>query len=133
MRKHVTRQTTVRVLLSGKRVGFTGRYPGVVEEAPSSLWAGQPVFLAGGFGGVTLDIARALGVDDGAWLPPWPGEPEPDERLTDGLRTLRELASDYWPGLRNGFTPAENRRLAATHRPSEIAALVGLGVGRMAD
>jgi hypothetical protein len=41
-------------------------------------------------------------VDDGSWLPP-------DAGLDDD----------------------ENRRLAATHRPSDIAALVSLGLGRL--
>jgi hypothetical protein len=133
MREVVTRETSVRVLLGGRRAGFTGRYPGLAEEALISLRAGQPVFLAGGFGGVTHDIATALGIDDGDWLPPWPGRPDPDPRLDASLQALREVASDGWPGLRNGLTPRENRRLAATHRPSEIAGLVGLGLGRIAD
>lgn len=30
----------------------------------------------------------------------------------------------------NGLTEEENQRLAACHRPSEIAALVSLGLGR---
>jgi hypothetical protein len=37
-----------------------------------------------GFGGVTSDIARALGVDDGAWLPRRPDEPSDDPRWVDG-------------------------------------------------
>jgi hypothetical protein len=130
MRRYVTEHTAVRVLLGGKRAGFSGRYPGLVEEAISSVEAGQAMFLAGGFGGVTHDIAKALQVDDGAWCPPWPDEPAPDPGLVEGLAELRRLISTGWE-LRNGLDREENRQLATTHRPSEIAALTGLGLGRL--
>lgn len=83
--------------------------------------AGQPLYFAGGFGGATADIARATRVDDGSWLPP---SPEPaDDRYRDGYQRLVEFAeSERWRGLRNGLSADENRKLAATHRPSEIAA-----------
>nr|VFJ60361.1 MAG: hypothetical protein BECKDK2373C_GA0170839_108024 [Candidatus Kentron sp. DK] len=38
----------------GKRMGFTGDWPGLVEEAIFALETDQPIYLAGGFGGVTL-------------------------------------------------------------------------------
>lgn len=38
---------------------------GLLEEALYALEAGQPLHLAGGFGGITHDIALRLGVDDG--------------------------------------------------------------------
>jgi SLOG-like protein len=41
---------------TGRRKGLQGNLPGVVEEALISLDAGQPIYLAGGFGGVTMDI-----------------------------------------------------------------------------
>jgi len=33
--------------------------------------------------------------------------------------------------MKNGLGDDENRRLAASHRPSDIAALVSLGLGRL--
>jgi hypothetical protein len=33
--------------------------------------------------------------------------------------------------LKNGLSDEENRRLAASHRSSDIAALVSLGLGRL--
>jgi hypothetical protein len=44
----------------------------------------------------------------------------------------RAAAGGGWRLLNNGLDDAENRRLAATHRPSEIAALVATGLGRVA-
>ena len=81
--------------------------------------------------GVTADIARVIGVDGGAWIPDDPDRPEQDPRWKKGL----EMLADLWKpsgckNLENGLNEAENRNLAVSHRPSEIAALVSLGMGR---
>jgi hypothetical protein len=132
MRCYMATHTQGRVLLGGKRRGFQGEIPGLMEEALISLQHGHPVYLAGGFGGVTADIAQALGVDDGAWLSPLLDAPAPDPRWTDGFSRLRAIpAQPGWAGLNNGLADDENWRLAASHRPSDIAALVSLGLGRL--
>jgi hypothetical protein len=105
--------------------------PGLLEETLFAVEQGQPVYLAGGFGGITLDIAVALGISDGKWFPALPNAPAPDERTLHGISRLLEMAKAIGSrSLDNGLTPAENQRLAACHRPSEIAALVSLGLGR---
>jgi hypothetical protein len=131
LRQFMTGQTKARVLIGGKRAGFEGNMPGVLEEAILALQAGQPLFLAGGFGGVTYDIIAALGIDDGQWLSVKADAPTSDPRLAAGLTKLTDLAEHYGPkALSNGLSSEEQRRLAATPRPSEIAALVSLGLGR---
>lgn len=133
LRRHMAAVTQARFLIGGKRHNFEGEISGLMEEALFALAAGHPLYLAGGFGGVTLDIAAALGVDDGAWLPASPGAPADDPRWLAGRAKLWALARDRaWTGLDNGLTDDENRRLAASHRPGEIASLVGLGLGRHA-
>jgi SLOG cluster2 len=132
MRRYMSERCSARVLLGGRRAGFSGRLPGLVEEALLALEDGRPLFLAGGFGGVTLDILRAL-EQDTDWLPPLPDE-NPDPRWEEGMHLLRTIAAPPdWRLPENGLDDDENRRLAATHRPGEIAALVGLGVGRLAE
>ncbi|MEV6932077.1 hypothetical protein AB0M46_47370 [Dactylosporangium sp. NPDC051485] len=128
MRRYLTAHVDARVLLGGRRSGAAGRYPGLLEEALLALESGQPLFLAGGFGGVTADIADALGVGL-EWLPP-AGDAPP----ADGLPLIREFrdAEEPWRALANGLDGAENARLAASHRPSDVAALVTLGLGRVA-
>jgi SLOG-like protein len=134
LRRFMAAQCNGRVLIGGKREGFQGRFPGVLEEAlisAISVEANQPLYLAGGFGGVAADIARTLGIDDGAWLPANAGEPAADGRLPSALDQLSKVVKSKDPkALSNGLSTDENRRLAATHRPSEIAALVSLGLGR---
>lgn len=131
MRRYMCHRQDGRVLIGGRREGFEGELPGLMEEALLTLEAGQPLYLAGGFGGVTLDIARALGVDDG-WLPLL--EPiNMDPRYAAGYARLVELArSPEWTGLGNGLSAEENRLLATSHRPGDIASLVSLGLGRLA-
>lgn len=132
MRRYLRRHTSARVFLGGKRSGFQGEIPGLMEEALLAVEAKQPIYLAGGFGGVTADIISALGVDDGGWLPPDASAGPPDPRWEDGYARLAAHASQpHWRGLANGLADDENRRLAATHRPSDIAALVSLGLGRL--
>ncbi len=131
LRRYMAQQTQGRILIGGKRLGFLGHTPGVIEEALMAIDQGQPLYLAGGFGGVTADIIRALGVDNMAWLPE-PDDAAPrDPRLVAGLERLVERAGETkMASLQNGLNESENRRLAASHRPSEIAALLSLGLGR---
>lgn len=132
MRRYMRDRQDGRVLVGGRREGYEGELPGLMEEALLALEAGQPLYLAGGFGGITLDIARALGVDDGSWA----RRAEPatvDPRYAAGYARLTEVArSPGWTGLNNGLSDEENRRLVASHRPSDIAALIALGLGRLA-
>lgn len=132
LRRFLTENSTARILIGGKRHDFSGRVPGLMEEALLGLQADQPLFLAGGFGGATQDIVRALDVDDGSWLPPVVGAQADDQRLVQGMSELLSFrTSTAWSGLRNGLTDEENRQLAASHRPSDIAALLGMGLGRV--
>lgn len=131
LRRYMAQNTQGRLLIGGRRDGFQGSMPGLLEEALFSFEEGQPVYLAGGFGGVTWDIARALGIDDGDWFPKRDNAPAADERLTRGMSQLIEVAkATGGRSLENGLSEDENRLLAACHRPSEIAALVSLGLGR---
>jgi hypothetical protein len=134
LRRYMSAQTDARVLIGGRRAGFQGRLPGLMEEAILTISRNRPLYLAGGFGGVTSEIAKILGRDDLGWLPkPSDGIPE-DPRLTAGRGELAKLLqSDPRPNTENGLSVDENRRLAATHRPGDIAALISVGLGRYRD
>lgn len=132
LRRYLTVHSDGRILIGGKRTGFRGALPGVAEEVKFSLEANKPIYLAGGFGGVTADVVRVLGIDGGAWIPPdVDRSTQQDVRWKVGLDLLAELWRKRGSAnLDNGLTDAENRTLAVSHRPSEIAALVSLGLGR---
>jgi hypothetical protein len=133
LRLHLARNTSARVLVGGRRSGYFGSMPGVMEEALMALRAEQPLYLAAGLGGATLDMARAIDPRCESLCPQQPGATPLDAGTLVALDTLRELVRpEGWKRLRNGLDATENLHLASTHRPSEIAALVALGLGRVA-
>ncbi|WP_270374772.1 hypothetical protein [Marinicauda sp. Alg238-R41] len=132
LRSFMTDNTDARIVIGGKREGFQGNMPGIFEEVLFSLERHQPLYLAGGFGGATLDVIRTLRPAFAEWLPALPDGAEPYQRLNDGLVRLGEVASaQKWDGYENGLNEEEGCLLAASYRPSEIAALVGKGMGRL--
>lgn len=132
MREYVTAHTDARLLLGGRRSGFQGRYPGIVEEALLGVIAGTPLFLAAGFGGATLNIARVLGLDPDDRLAHLGTDDALEEALCEGLDEIAASAlNSGWSPAANGLTVEENQRLAASYRPSEVASLVAVGLGRL--
>jgi len=133
MRQASIGQTQGRLFIGGRRFGYQGMMPGVLEEALLALSQGQPVFLAGGFGGVTHDLVERIDSRAAAWLPA-DGSGIGDHGWRTGLEKISEInGGRSWEQLANGLQVDENRQLAATHRSSEIAALVSLGMGRLAQ
>tara|TARA_R110002072_G_scaffold232223_1_gene389541 strand:- start:4829 stop:5689 length:861 start_codon:yes stop_codon:yes gene_type:complete len=132
LRSYLTDNTDARIVIGGKRTGFEGAMPGIIQEVMLSLERRQPVFLSGGFGGATLDVIGTLRPDHADWLPKQQDGAETDVRLLDGLKRISEIAVGMdWDGFENGLTNEENKLLAASYRPSEIAALVGRGLGKL--
>lgn len=60
MREDMTENVSARVLLGGPLSGYSGCYPGLVEEAFLAMKANQPVYLIGAFGGCTRAIIDAI-------------------------------------------------------------------------
>ncbi|MFJ4986979.1 hypothetical protein ACIP9H_24635 [Streptomyces sp. NPDC088732] len=132
MRRYLMRHVDAHLLLGGKRGGFLGTLPGLVEEVSLALEAGLPVYLAAGYGGVTAEIAKTLGLTGAPELPHPSDATPPDPRLLNGLERLRALTdAPTWTGVRNGLTDEENHQLAGSRHPQEIAALASRGLGRL--
>jgi hypothetical protein len=103
--------------------------PGVIEEAILSVAAGQPLYVAGGFGGAAAAIARKLGRDDQSWAPPrFPADVD-NEPVGQALQQLLHAQQEH-PAPADGLTNAERRQLAASSRPGEIATLFVMGLAR---
>jgi hypothetical protein len=132
MRRFVGGISDARVALGGRRHGFEGVLPGVLEEVQIALGVGQPVYLAGGFGGVVSDIAQALHIGSRDWSPTEAEIESADPRCTTVLSEMSGVALyQRSSAVSNGLSADENARLAVTHRPSDVASLVILGLGRL--
>jgi hypothetical protein len=130
LREFMAHSTDARIVIGGKREGFQGRLPGIFEETIISLKRCQPLYLAGGFGGATLDVISILKPEFAGWYPVPQVQETLDKRLTAGIELITEVVrSTNWNGYNNGLSEEENALLAASYRPSEIAALVGRGMG----
>lgn len=119
MRRTMRGETDARVVLGGRVEGYKGDMPGIAEETLLSLEAGQPLFLIGGFGGCTHDIAETVGLVD-TWAgsrPAWPGR----QQFT------RYTQND----LHNGLSVEENRVLARTPHIDQAVTLVRRGLYRL--
>ncbi len=128
MRAYVCTQEYARLAIGGRRRGGDVM-PGVLQEVLISLALDHPVYLAGGFGGTTSDITAVL--DDACRALRAPTAGAIGSRAVPALEDLgRKAATGGWALLNNGLEDDENRRLAATQRPSEIAAFVATGLGR---
>jgi hypothetical protein len=122
-RRYMAEITDGRIVLGGQRSAFQGRMPGVVEEIILSMRAGQPTYVAGGFGGAAGDIAHTLGLDPDGWLG------IPDRSSDPDLSELASTADETsWDPTNNGLTLKQNRQLAVSYRASEIASLLIVGL-----
>ncbi|MDT3688006.1 MAG: hypothetical protein RO009_23555 [Pseudorhodoplanes sp.] len=118
MRRVMTSDSDARISLGGAISGYKGRIPGVAEEVSLALEASKPVFLVGGFGGCSRDIAQELNLT----------EADPVERNWEGRNLFRGLT---YRQLNNGLAQSENRRLAETPHTDEIVALILRGFHRL--
>ena len=119
MRLAMRKATEARIVLGGRVSGYKGRMPGIAEETLLSLRSHQPVFLLGGFGGCTRDIAETIGLVD-RWAGSrsnWEGRPCFE----------RYSASD----LHNGLSDEDNAILAQTPHIHQAITLVSRGLRRI--
>ncbi|PHP52207.1 hypothetical protein BW737_011120 [Actinomyces ruminis] len=125
-----------RLLIGGKTVpaskstpdGYVGAIPGIIEEALYTVRAGQPLFIAGGFGGAAAVLAHELGI--GAGIPVSEASLAAVRAVPAYRDAVEEIASGFDPAL-TGLDAADLERLATTQRASELAGLIvrGLSAG----
>jgi hypothetical protein len=118
MRDVMTKRSDARVVLGGKVSDFKGIMPGVAEEALTTINAGKPLYLLGGFGGCARDIAEDLGLTKmrSQMRNPWLGR--------GAFATLTA------ENLRNGLNMEENTILATTQHVDQAITLVLRGLLR---
>ena len=134
LRRYLGAITDARVILGGQLCDFQGAMPGVIEEAIVAVRAGQPLYVASGFGGAAALAAQTLGIDDLAWAPEgFPSRPK-DDRIDESLLQLRSAArGGRWSAESCGLDDIQLGQLAASYRPGEIASLVVNGLAHLHD
>lgn len=148
MRQAITNMSGARLVLGGKTTGHTGLVPGVIEEAWLSLSQGQPLYLAGGYGGATRAVCDLLqGIPREEFNENWAIEHIKDYRMalachsdnTEPMPLLPAIGQDIsglagrdlGELLNNGLDDSENRELMACTDAQRIAELVLQGLGRL--
>jgi len=63
MRNAMASTINARVALGGQTAKYRGRLPGIAEEALIQINRKAPLFVLGGFGGCSFDLARAMGIN----------------------------------------------------------------------
>lgn len=94
MRKMMAKNTDARIMLGGKHTGYLGKYPGLLEEAYYTLKEKKPLFLIGGFGGISkliIDLRKGLSVEELTF------EWQKEDKNNDKFRSLLEngIEVDY--------------------------------------
>lgn len=150
----LAKRNDAQVMLGGRMVGYSSKYPGVVEEAYEILKAGKPLFLIGAFGGATQVIIDAISgkrpeslTEEGQYRL-WAEEaaatnkpenykglveyynqnaPETEERI-DYSKLTDFFNEKGVGGLNNNLSPEENQRLFETPHVAEMIALTRKGL-----
>lgn len=60
MRYEMIKNCDARICAGGRKVGYKGKMPGVLEEILIASELGCPLYLLGGFGGVVRDVCELL-------------------------------------------------------------------------
>lgn len=136
IRQALPQYCDARLLIGGKTRrqstdipnGYIGDFPGIVEEALYTLRKGQPLFIAGGFGGAAALLARELGL--GRDLPV-PDEALAEIKLCDAYRKAVDEIKKRFDPTRTGLNDDDLRCLATTQRASELGTLAAKGLASL--
>ncbi len=131
MRAQMAAHCDARVQVGGRKTGFSGPISGLCEEALLTIAGRRPLFVLGGFGGASRDIAAALGMLDPAECVPPKAGPDLD-RYEAGLQRLREARPDF-EALFTGAQMAAARALAGTESLTDAAEQLHALLGNCLD
>lgn len=143
MRETMVKSSDLRIFAGGKHEQYKGIMPGVLQEIILTLESKRPIFLLGGFGGVTASVCRII-----------QSQCVPDKlthdwqiRNNQGYKELLEysLSKDSRYSInydsllekfnnvdfRNGLTTEENERLFMTPYIEEALYLVLKGIKKL--
>ncbi|MBE5934275.1 MAG: toll/interleukin-1 receptor domain-containing protein [Lachnospiraceae bacterium] len=118
MRKKMTSDMDIRVIAGGKKVGYVGKYPGVLEEFILSIESSKPTYVIGGYGGVSKTIAKLLD-----------GEISDEECMENVDKSvINKIKSMGYRILNNGLDKEDNKKLFVSTNIDETINLIIKGM-----
>jgi hypothetical protein len=148
LRRRLNDSSDVRLCIGGRRSGYAGRYPGIIEEAFLAVTDNKPLYIASFLGGAAQQVVDAFEgkemADDfcrpalllGIYAAPPVREGEAatnDDRVIDRAavwKAFREIGSERL-ARNNGLTPDENGELFHTSVVERAIELVLMGLSRL--
>lgn len=143
MRYEMIKNCDIRICAGGRHSGYKGRMPGVLEEILIALEMGKPIFLLGGFGGVTATVSRLI---QGLEVPKELTE-EWQIQNNSGYKDLLDFclsrgsqySADYdlvinilkYADLKNGLSKEDNNKLFNTPFMEEALHLIFMGLNNL--
>jgi len=140
MREEMISACDARICVAGKCTGYNGKMPGVLEEVLIALRMEKPVFIVGGFGGITASIGQVIfeGVVPDELTFEWQTQNNNEYQKDLAFSLLRDpsdiveykeiIDSLKNAKLRNGLDTEDNIRLYNTPFIEEIVFLVLKGL-----
>lgn len=137
MRKRMINESDVRICAGGKISDFKGCMPGILEEILFAAAQKKPIFLLGGFGGMSERICRYLstGILPEELTKEWQLSKSPEYQETVKEYEARKMDIDYSKvlsldisSLNNGLSDEQNRRLFVTPFQDEVITLISVGL-----
>lgn len=143
MRNIMITDCDIRICAGGRQKGYKGKYPGVLEEILIALSNKKPLFLLGGFGGVTSNVCKFMQTQK---MPEelsesWQIQNNSGYKGLLGFSSVRNKnhVADYdamkntlkKAELNNGLTKADNNRLFTTQFIDEAIHLIFEGLKKL--
>lgn len=144
MRKIIAKKCDIRICAGGRLTGYKGIMPGILEEIILTNQMNRPLYLLGGFGGVTASVCEAIRNKS------MPRELTKDWQVENnaGYKELLDLYSERNPDiidynkisesiinleLNNGLSKEENIKLFSTPFIDEALYLVFRGLQNLSS
>ncbi len=140
MRKKMIGDCDARICAGGRHFGYKGKMPGVLEEIVIAIKMKKPLFLLGGFGGVTASVCKLIksGITPEELTLDWQIENNSGYKDLLDFCISRDIqySVDYnlvietikSANLNNGLSKEENERLFTTPYIDEVLNLVFKGL-----
>lgn len=101
MREKMAIDCNARIIVGGKKTGYLGFMPGIIEEALYTLTNLKPLYIVGGFGGVSQSLAKLF-------------EGYNPEELTNEYQYSTPFLQDFQKYIKDKYEFSEYSKITST-------------------